>query len=141
MKGPRLKLHHGGIVFVRARIYATVSGCEPNGSDEHFVHVYDATSLELIGVHDVRKHFTVCAGGITHRDGHFLSPNRFLTMTTRIASLSLTQRFGTLKLTRSISNPLSEFRIWITCRARISFRFISTVRNSTGSTGSSKTTR
>ena len=54
MKGPRLKMHHGGIVFVSARIYATVSGCEPNGSDEHFVHVYDATSLELIGVHDVR---------------------------------------------------------------------------------------
>ena len=77
VKGPRLKLHHGGIVFVKGRIYAAVSGCEPNGSDEHFVHVYDATSLELIGVHDVRKHFTVCAGGIAHRDGHFFVAESF----------------------------------------------------------------
>ena len=76
-KGPRLELHHGGIVYVKGRVYAAVSGCDQNGSDEHFIHIYDANSLELISVHDVGKHFSVCAGGITHRDGHFFVAESF----------------------------------------------------------------
>ena len=77
MEGPRLKLHHGGIVFVKNQIYAAVSSCEPEGSGEHFVHVYDSNSLELIRVYDVGEHFTVCAGGIAHSKGNFFVAESF----------------------------------------------------------------
>jgi len=75
--GPKLMLHHGGIVYVKGLIYAAVSGCDPNGTSVHRVHVYNAQSLALIEKHDIGAHFTVCAGGVTHRKGHFFVAESF----------------------------------------------------------------
>ena len=46
--GPKLMLHHGGIVHVKGLVYAAVSGCDSNGTNQHRVHVYNAQSLALI---------------------------------------------------------------------------------------------
>jgi len=78
--GPKLMLHHGGIVHVKGLVYAAVSGCDSNGTNQHRVHVYNAQSLALIEKHDVGAHFTVCAGGITHHKSHFLWRSLFLMM-------------------------------------------------------------
>ncbi len=75
--GPRLPLHHGGIVCLRGKIYAAVSGCDPEGTDEHYVHVYDGRSLALVEKHDIGAHFTVCAGGIAYRQGRFFVAESF----------------------------------------------------------------
>ena len=75
--GPKLELHHGGIVYVNGRVYAAVSGCEPTGSTQHHVHVYDPKSLALIEQHDLGPRFTVCAGGIAYREGHFFVAESF----------------------------------------------------------------
>jgi len=75
--GPRRTMHHGGIVYVQGRVYAAVSGCDADGSDQHRVHVYDAQSLALIAKYDIGTHFSVCAGGIAHRKGHFLVAESF----------------------------------------------------------------
>ena len=75
--GPKLMLHHGGIVHVKGLVYAAVSGCDSNGTNQHRVHVYNAQSLALIEKHDVGAHFTVCAGGITHHKGHFFVAESF----------------------------------------------------------------
>ncbi|MEE2942925.1 MAG: hypothetical protein VX413_05940 [Verrucomicrobiota bacterium] len=75
--GPKLELHHGGIVYVNGLVYAAVSGCEPTGSTEHHVHIYNARTLELIKKHDIGEYFTVCAGGIAHREGHFFVAESF----------------------------------------------------------------
>ncbi|MBC8243029.1 MAG: hypothetical protein H8E20_01430 [Verrucomicrobia bacterium] len=75
--GPKLKLHHGGIVYVNGRVYAAVSSCEPTGSTQHHVHIYDAHSLEYIERHNIGAHFTVCAGGIAYRKGHFFVAEAF----------------------------------------------------------------
>ncbi|MCH2572656.1 MAG: hypothetical protein MK103_14925 [Planctomycetes bacterium] len=77
MAGPERKLHHGGIVYAKGRVYAAVSGCDPNGTNQHYVHAYNARSLALIEKYDVGTHFTVCAGGITYRKGHFLVAESF----------------------------------------------------------------
>ena len=77
MAGPELKLHHGGIVYAKGRVYAAVSGCDPNGTNQHYVHAYNARSLALIEKYDVGTHFTVCAGGITYRKGHFFVAESF----------------------------------------------------------------
>ena len=75
--GPKLRLHHGGIVWVQGRIYAAVSACDPDGSDQHAIQVYDDQSLALIEKHDIGAYFTVCAGGIAHRKGHFFVAESF----------------------------------------------------------------
>ena len=75
--GPKLQLHHGGIVCLQGRVYVAVSGCESTGTDQHLVHVYDAQSLALIEKHEIGVHFTVCAGGIAHRRGHFFVAESF----------------------------------------------------------------
>ena len=75
--GPKLMLHHGGIVYVKGLVYAAVSGCDSNGTNQHRVHVYNAQSLELIEKHDIGAHFTVCAGGIAYRKGHFFVAESF----------------------------------------------------------------
>ena len=31
--GPKLMLHHGGIVYVKGLVYAAVSGCDSNGTN------------------------------------------------------------------------------------------------------------
>ena len=51
ISGPKLKLHHGGITYFKDKIYVAVSGCESGGSNEHFVHVYNAKSLKFIQSH------------------------------------------------------------------------------------------
>ncbi|MDG2385679.1 MAG: hypothetical protein P8N76_28680 [Pirellulaceae bacterium] len=75
--GPRLRLHHGGLVCVKGRVYVAVSGCAAGGTNQHYVHVYDAQSLQLIEKHDVGGHFTICAGGIAYRKGRFFIAESF----------------------------------------------------------------
>ena len=75
--GPRLLLHHGGIVYAKGRIYAAVSGCDPCGTNQHAVHVYDAQSLAFIEKYNIGAHFTVCAGGIAYRQGRFFVAESF----------------------------------------------------------------
>ena len=75
--GPKLRLHHGGIVCVNGKIYVAVSGCEPAGTNQHLVHVYDAQSLALLEKHEIGEHFTVCAGGIAYRKGRFFVAESF----------------------------------------------------------------
>lgn len=77
ISGPKLKLHHGGITYAKDKIYAAVSGCESGGSNEHFVHVYNAQSLKFIKKHDISAHFTVCAGGIAYHRGRFYVAESF----------------------------------------------------------------
>jgi len=68
---PRREFHHGGIAFAHGTIYAAVSKCEPGGTEKHWIKEYDAQTLELTDTHDVGDHFTICAGGIAYRRGHF----------------------------------------------------------------------
>ena len=76
--GPKRKLHHGGITHVAGKLYCAVSGCEPAGSPIHQINVYDSESLKLLATHDVRQHFTVCAGGIAwHRKHFFVAESYF----------------------------------------------------------------
>ncbi|MCH2181745.1 MAG: hypothetical protein MK108_07055 [Mariniblastus sp.] len=75
--GPKLRLHHGGIVCLQGKIYVAVSGCDAAGTDEHYVHVYDGRSLNLLEKHDIGSHFTVCAGGIAYRQGRFFVAESF----------------------------------------------------------------
>tara|TARA_B100000029_G_C17537222_1_gene945338 strand:+ start:657 stop:1394 length:738 start_codon:yes stop_codon:yes gene_type:complete len=77
LSGPKLKLHHGGITYVKGNIYAAVSGCEAQGSNLHFVHVYNPHSLELIKKYDISNHFSICAGGIAYRDDRFYIAESF----------------------------------------------------------------
>ena len=39
--GPKLMLHHGGIVHVKGLVYAAVSGCDSNGTNQHLslIHI------------------------------------------------------------------------------------------------------
>ena len=75
--GPRSELHHGGATVVGDRAFVAVSGCESEGTRKHFVHVYDTRTLGLVTVHDIGKHFSVCAGGIAYRKGRFFVAESF----------------------------------------------------------------
>lgn len=75
--GPKLRLHHGGIVCVKGKIYVAVSGCDAAGTNQHLVHVYDAQSLALLEKHELGEYFSVCAGGIAYRKGHFFVAESF----------------------------------------------------------------
>ena len=75
--GPKLQLHHGGATVVNRRVYVAVSACSPGGTQQHFVHAYDTESLDLVETYDVGKHFSVCAGGIAHRNGDFFVAESF----------------------------------------------------------------
>ena len=77
VSGPKLKLHHGGKTYYKGKIYVAVSGCKSGGSNEHFVHTYNAQSLKLIKKYDISQHFTVCAGGITYHSGRFYVAESF----------------------------------------------------------------
>ena len=78
ISGPKLKLHHGGITYFKDKIYVAVSGCESGGSNEHFVHVYNAKSLKFIQKYDISKYFTICAGGIAYyRDRFYVAESFF----------------------------------------------------------------
>ncbi len=70
-KTEKLEWHHGGITYHEGHVYAAVSECAKEGTDKHWVYVYDAESLTKSAIYDVSKHFTVCAGGIAYLDGHF----------------------------------------------------------------------
>jgi len=70
-KGAELRWHHGGITYHDGKIYAAVSECCRQGTDKHWVCVYDAETLEQVAGHDVGKFFGVCTGGIAYLDGHF----------------------------------------------------------------------
>ncbi len=75
--GDRLESHHGGITVVDGKVYCAVSQCSKEGTDKHWVRVYDAESLKHLASHDVGQHFSVCAGGIAHLDGHFFVAESF----------------------------------------------------------------
>ncbi len=66
-----LQWHHGGITCHNGVIYAAVSECCKEGTDKHWINVYDAETLEKTASYDVAAHFTVCAGGIAYFDDHF----------------------------------------------------------------------
>ena len=95
--GPKLKLHHGGIVHLKGKIYAAVSGCEPAGTEQHFVHVYEAQSLKLTAKHKIGSHFTVCAGGIAYRKGHFFVAESFFDDDHRDRIVEFDSRFQYVK--------------------------------------------
>ena len=75
--GPKLALHHGGATVVDGRVYVAVSACASGGTSQHFVHAYDTQSLALVDAYDVGEHFSVCAGGIAHRNGSFFVAESF----------------------------------------------------------------
>lgn len=75
--GERSRWHHGGITVVDGKVYCAVSECSKEGTDKHWVRVYDAESLKHVASHDVGRHFSICAGGIAHRDGHFFVAESF----------------------------------------------------------------
>lgn len=75
--GEKLSYHHGGITVHDGKIYCAVSECKKVGTKRHWIKIYDCESLKLLASHDVGQHFTVCAGGIAHRDGHFFVAESF----------------------------------------------------------------
>lgn len=70
-EGAKLDWHHGGITYGDGMICAAVSECSREGTDVHWVYVYDAETLEKVAEYDIGEHFSVCAGGIAHFEGHF----------------------------------------------------------------------
>lgn len=76
-KSERAEWHHGGITVVDGNVYCAVSECTKEGTDKHWVRVYDCQSLQLVASHDVGEHFSVCAGGIAHHDGRFFVAESF----------------------------------------------------------------
>jgi len=76
-KSAKFKHHHGGITVVKGKLYCAVSVCSKDGTDQHWIKVYDAGSLELVDSHDIGEHFTICAGGITFHNDHFFVPESF----------------------------------------------------------------
>jgi hypothetical protein len=76
-KSERAEWHHGGITVVDGNVYSAVSECTKEGTDKHWVHVYDGQSLQLVASHELGQHFSVCAGGIAHHDGRFFVAESF----------------------------------------------------------------
>ena len=73
----KLEQHHGGITVHDGGVYCAVSECKQAGTKRHWIKVYNCDSLQLIASHDVGQHFTVCAGGIAYRKGHFFVAESF----------------------------------------------------------------
>ncbi len=70
-KTEELEWHHGGIAYHEGHIYAAVSACPREGTDKHWVFVYNAETLAKTATYDIAEYFKVCAGGIAYFDGHF----------------------------------------------------------------------
>ena len=76
-RSERAEWHHGGITVVDGKVYCAASECTKEGTDKHWIRVYDAESLQLVTSHDVGQHFSVCAGGVAYHDGRFFVAESF----------------------------------------------------------------
>lgn len=70
-KSPPSKWHHGGMTYNDGKIFCAVSECSPEGTDKHWVFVYDSGSLKKIIEYDIGNYFSICAGGIEYYNRHF----------------------------------------------------------------------
>jgi hypothetical protein len=70
-RSDKRRSHHGGICYLEGKIYAAVSKCVKETNHQHWVKVYDATTLKEIAEFDIGEHFDCCAGGIAYYKDHF----------------------------------------------------------------------